>query len=149
MPNIHVNENMTTVSLILYIWDLVYCVCKDIHFMVHHFPLTSRQNKLIIVKFEYFFFLPYGTDSLQRADSRYKCISKHNKHKYFRLTYISDSLLIFGLPIPFHSHCFKTLCTDYILSFFFAYQQISSVTQIFFAGYILIINFDALIIIYS
>ena len=38
MPNIHVNENMTTVSLIWYIWDLVYCVCKDSHFRVHQFP---------------------------------------------------------------------------------------------------------------
>jgi len=27
---------------------------------------------------------------------------KRNKHKYFRLNYIVDSLLIFVLPIPFN-----------------------------------------------
>lgn len=64
MPNIHVNENVTTVSLISYTSDLVYCVCKDSLFMVHQFPCISKENQLIIMKFEYFFFLPYGTNSL-------------------------------------------------------------------------------------
>ena len=57
VPNIHANKNVTTVSLISYIWDVVYCVCKDSHFMVRQFPHISKQNQRIIVKFEYFFFL--------------------------------------------------------------------------------------------
>jgi len=107
MPNIHVNENVTTVSLISYIWDLVYCVCKDSHFMVRQFPHISKQNQPIIVKFEYFFFCHMEQIRYKEQTVDANVFRKHNKHKYFRLNYIVDFLLIFELPIPFHSHCFE------------------------------------------
>jgi hypothetical protein len=106
MPNIHVNENVTTVSLISYIWELVYYVCKDSHLMVHQFPHISKQNKIIIVKSEYFFcHVEQIHHKEQTVDTN--LFQKHNKHEYFSLNYILDSVLIFGLAIPFHSHCFE------------------------------------------
>lgn len=83
---------------------------------------------------------------------------KHNRHKYFMLNYILDSLFhsfihsLTFLDCQYHftPAVLKTLCIDYIL-WFLANQQISPVTKIHFAeliNLILYVRFEVVTVVH-